>query len=316
MAEQGNQIAQESESTGTGDINLLSKKRSRDFSSEWANGGTDIFYYFLRNTDISLEEYEVGTGHLVDSSTLSRDTVIESSNSNNLVDLSSGKKEVVNDIPASRQNNHNYISNISSDDHHAKYTDSDAISAINNDSDHSLTADHSDVSSSGIWKKDGELNSSLQKQVTYNMSASWDKVKVFGKVYVDSSTGNNRGFDISLRINNDSERNYHGVYIGRGDTLEDNAFRLVSGDDAENVQGPVHYIMDGRWNQESLGSEYWTMNNLQPHSTYAGTDNERLWVSYRGSVNNGSPLTQFTFLENRNNHDIKVNIEVFGRELP
>jgi hypothetical protein len=44
--------------------------------------------------------------------------------------------------------NHSNLSNISDDDHHTKYTDTDAIGAINNDNDHGSTASHNYFSGS------------------------------------------------------------------------------------------------------------------------------------------------------------------------
>ena len=44
--------------------------------------------------------------------------------------------------------NHNDLSTISSDDHHSKYTDGEAITAINNDADHGSTASHNYFSGS------------------------------------------------------------------------------------------------------------------------------------------------------------------------
>ena len=48
-------------------------------------------------------EWERGTGSMSDANTLVRDTVIESTNSNNAVNFSAGVKDVTNDIPAGTQ---------------------------------------------------------------------------------------------------------------------------------------------------------------------------------------------------------------------
>ena len=85
-------------STGTGTINLAGA--SQDFIGFVAGIGTgnQTFYCI---TLASNNEFEVGIGVVTDASpdTLSRDTVISSTNSNNLVDFSAGTKEVFCTIP-------------------------------------------------------------------------------------------------------------------------------------------------------------------------------------------------------------------------
>ena len=88
-------------STGTGTINLAGA--SQDFIGFVAGIGTgnQTFYCI---TLASNDEFEVGIGTVTDASpdTLSRQTVLSSTNSNNLVDFSAGTKDVFCTIPANR----------------------------------------------------------------------------------------------------------------------------------------------------------------------------------------------------------------------
>ena len=97
MSETGNLVYQTSTTTGTGDFTLVSVTGFQDFSDVFAGS----FWYAIRHQ--TADEFEVGIGTL-DGGLLSRDTVIESSNSNALVNFSAGTKEVVSDVPASTQN--------------------------------------------------------------------------------------------------------------------------------------------------------------------------------------------------------------------
>ena len=90
-------VKETSTSTGTGTINLAGA--SQDFIGFVAGiGTTNKTYYCIQNT--GQDEFEVGIGTVTDASpdTLSRDTVISSTNSNNLVDFS-WTKEVFCTIP-------------------------------------------------------------------------------------------------------------------------------------------------------------------------------------------------------------------------
>ena len=88
-------------STGTGTINLAGA--SKDFIGFVARiaTGNQTFYCF---TLASSNEFEVGIGTVTDATpdTLSRQTVLSSTNSNNLVDFSAGTKDVFCTIPANR----------------------------------------------------------------------------------------------------------------------------------------------------------------------------------------------------------------------
>lgn len=81
--------------TGTGTITLLGAVTGfATFASRMATG--DSFVYCINLSG----EWEVGEGTLVSSSTMSRDRVVSSSNSDALVSFSAGTKEVFLTLPA------------------------------------------------------------------------------------------------------------------------------------------------------------------------------------------------------------------------
>lgn len=94
-------IHQTATSTGTGNFTLVSVNGKRSFNTGFGTGGTDLFDYYISSRDAA--EWERGTGHLSDATTLVRDTVIASSNANAAVSFSAGTKDVTNDIPAAKQ---------------------------------------------------------------------------------------------------------------------------------------------------------------------------------------------------------------------
>jgi hypothetical protein len=97
-----NLVHQTSTGTGTGNLTLAVVNGKQSFNTAFGNGApTDVFVYFISHQ--SAAEYERGTGHMSDATTLVRDTVIESTNSNNAVNFSAGTKDVTNDIPAASQ---------------------------------------------------------------------------------------------------------------------------------------------------------------------------------------------------------------------
>lgn len=99
----GNLVHQTSTTTGTGNKTLSAENGKQSFNTAFGTGGTDVFYYFISNRDAA--EWEVGTGHMSDATTLVSDTVINSSNSDAAVNFSAGTKDVLNDFPASIQGN-------------------------------------------------------------------------------------------------------------------------------------------------------------------------------------------------------------------
>ena len=83
--------------TGTGNLTLAAESGKRTFAVAFSTGvTTDVFDYFISHRTEA--EWEIGTGHMSDATTLVRDTVVSSSNSNSLVDFSAGNKDVANDI--------------------------------------------------------------------------------------------------------------------------------------------------------------------------------------------------------------------------
>lgn len=97
MPAPANLVHQTSTTTGTGSLSLTAVNGKRTFTAAF---GVATFDYFISNRDAA--EWERGTGSIV-SGLLSRDAVIESSNSNNAVNFSAGTKDVTNDIPAGFQ---------------------------------------------------------------------------------------------------------------------------------------------------------------------------------------------------------------------
>ena len=105
-----NRVLETSTTTGTGTITLAGAVSTyQSFSSGIGNANTT--YYVIAHQSAS--EWEMGIGTYTSSgSTLSRDTVITSSNSGSLVNFSAGTKNVYCDSPASRtvfQDNNGYI---------------------------------------------------------------------------------------------------------------------------------------------------------------------------------------------------------------
>lgn len=85
---------------GTGNLTLVAKYKT--FNTAFGFGATlDVFTYFI--THQTQPEWEYGTGHLSNATTLVRDTVIESSNANALVNFTGGTKNITNDVPAEHQ---------------------------------------------------------------------------------------------------------------------------------------------------------------------------------------------------------------------
>ena len=105
-----NRVLETSTTTGTGTLTLLGAVSTyQSFSSGIGNANST--YYVIVNQ--SAPEWEMGIGtYTTSGSTLSRDTVISSSNSGSLVSFSAGTKNVYCDSPASRsvfQNDNGYI---------------------------------------------------------------------------------------------------------------------------------------------------------------------------------------------------------------
>jgi hypothetical protein len=99
-----NLVHETSTTTGTGDFTLTAVSGKQRFSDSNAFGSgatTNVFDYFISHRTAA--EWERGTGHMSDTNTLVRDTVIESSNAHAAVNFSAGTKDVTSDIPAANQ---------------------------------------------------------------------------------------------------------------------------------------------------------------------------------------------------------------------
>jgi hypothetical protein len=102
MPSTGDLVQQSTTTTGTGNLTVASVNGRRTFATVFGTGGTtNVFWYFVMSRDNS--DWEHGTGHMSDSTTLVRDTVISSSNSNALVNFGSGTKDITSDQPTSER---------------------------------------------------------------------------------------------------------------------------------------------------------------------------------------------------------------------
>ena len=90
-------VKETSTTTGTGNFTVSGAVTSfRTFNAAF---GTNVrFYYAIVSQSAS--EWEVGEGYLSDATTLVRDDVMSSTNSNALVNFSAGTKDVFCTIPA------------------------------------------------------------------------------------------------------------------------------------------------------------------------------------------------------------------------
>lgn len=96
-----NLVQQKTASTGSGPLLLAALSGCRRFAEAFGTGEEAAFFYFIRHP--AAPEWEVGIGHMADSQTLVRGSVIASSQGGAKVSFSAGEKYIVNDIPASRQ---------------------------------------------------------------------------------------------------------------------------------------------------------------------------------------------------------------------
>jgi hypothetical protein len=101
MTQVSNIVIETATGTGTGNLTLAELPFYRRFSAAFGTGSGNQFYYCVRHR--SANEYEVGIGYCSDANTLVRDSIIESSNSNNAVNFTAGDKDCINDVPASLQ---------------------------------------------------------------------------------------------------------------------------------------------------------------------------------------------------------------------
>ena len=94
-------VKQTSTSTGTGTINLTGTETGFETFVTGIGNGNSCFYAIAND---GTSEFEVGIGTVTDAATdtLSRTTVISSSNSDNLVNFTAGTKTVFCTYPAKR----------------------------------------------------------------------------------------------------------------------------------------------------------------------------------------------------------------------
>lgn len=97
MALVADRVKETATTTGTGSLTLAGAATTfRTFSSVFAVGA-QVYYAIVHQ---SADEWEVGIGTLSGASTLTRDKVLSSSNSNALVSFTSGTKDVFVTEPA------------------------------------------------------------------------------------------------------------------------------------------------------------------------------------------------------------------------
>ena len=94
-------VKQTSTSTGTGTINLTGTETGFETFVTGIGNGNSCFYAIAND---GTSEFEVGIGTVTDAATdtLSRTTIISSSNSDNLVNFTAGTKTVFCTYPAKR----------------------------------------------------------------------------------------------------------------------------------------------------------------------------------------------------------------------
>ena len=94
-------VKETSTTTGTGDFSLAGAEIGFETFVSGVGDG-NVTYYAISNDGTA--EFEVGIGTITDATpdTLSRDTIISSSNSDALVNFSAGTKTVFCTLPASR----------------------------------------------------------------------------------------------------------------------------------------------------------------------------------------------------------------------
>jgi hypothetical protein len=95
-------VHQTTTSTGIGNLTVAAVNGKRSFSTAFGTGTTtNVFDYFVSSQTAA--EWERGTGHMSNATTLVRDTVLASSNAGAAVNFTAGLKDVTNDVPAGKQ---------------------------------------------------------------------------------------------------------------------------------------------------------------------------------------------------------------------
>ena len=97
-----NLVHEQSTGLGTTALTTTLVNGKRSFGTAFATGtATDVFDYYISSQ--AAAEWERGTGHMLVAGVLTRDTVLESSNGNALVNFAAGLKDITNDVPALKQ---------------------------------------------------------------------------------------------------------------------------------------------------------------------------------------------------------------------
>lgn len=94
----GDRVKDSTTTTGTGSLTLSGTAPTGYMDFNAVFGTNKYFFYCISTQDGA--EWEVGRGYLSSSTTLVRDKILSSSNSNAVVSLSAGTKDVFNTIPA------------------------------------------------------------------------------------------------------------------------------------------------------------------------------------------------------------------------
>src|SRR3990167_7294745 len=90
-------VKESSTTTGTGNF-ILSGAIAGFKSFNETIGTGNLCYYCIQTTDLSA--WEVGIGTLINSTTLSRNSILSSSNNNLIVNFGVGSKEVFSTLPS------------------------------------------------------------------------------------------------------------------------------------------------------------------------------------------------------------------------
>ncbi|MEK9723447.1 MAG: hypothetical protein VW405_08180 [Rhodospirillaceae bacterium] len=98
MPKSADRVKDSTTTEGTGNL-TLSGSAPTGFQSFNTAFGTDVRFYYAISSSGSAE-WEVGVGYLSAATTLVRETVLESSNSDAAVNLSAGTKDVFCTIPS------------------------------------------------------------------------------------------------------------------------------------------------------------------------------------------------------------------------
>ena len=120
-------VKQTSTSTGTGTINLTGTETGFETFVTGIGNGNSCFYAIAND---GTSEFEVGIGTVTDAATdtLSRTTVISSSNSDNKVDFTAGTKTVFCTYPAKRAPSASMAASTYAFNHSATLSDDQTIS--------------------------------------------------------------------------------------------------------------------------------------------------------------------------------------------